>query len=111
MARVTAAVPTYNRAAMLREAIESVLAQTYGDLRLVVADNASTDETPAVVAGCSDPRLEYVRRPENLGLLGNFQDCLARLDGEYSLILCDDDVLRPSFLEETVAKLDAHPAA
>jgi glycosyltransferase involved in cell wall biosynthesis len=111
VATVTVAIPTYNRAAMLRQAIDSVLAQTYRDFRLLVADNASTDETPAVVAGYDDERIEYLRRSENLGLLGNFQDCLQRLDSEYSLILCDDDLLRPAFLEQTVAALDAHPRA
>jgi glycosyltransferase involved in cell wall biosynthesis len=110
-ARVTVAIPTFNRAAMLAEAIESVLAQTYGDFRLLVADNASTDETAEVVQRHADPRLEYVRRPENVGLLGNFDDCLRRLDTEYSLILCDDDLLRPTFLEKTVGVLDAHPEA
>jgi len=109
--RVTVAIPTYNRSTMLREAIESVLTQTYGDYHLLVFDNASTDETAEVVASYEDPRLEYVRRPENLGLLGNFADVLGRLDTEYSLILCDDDSLRPTFLEETVAVLDAHPRA
>lgn len=109
--RVTVAIPTYNRSTMLRGAIESVLAQTYGDFRLLVFDNASTDETAAVLASYEDPRLEYVRRPENLGLLGNFADALSRLDTEYSVILCDDDLLRPTFLEETVAVLDAHPRA
>ena len=109
MARVTVAIPTYNRAPLLGRAIESVLGQTYGELRLLVADNASTDETAAVVEGFADPRLEYVRRPENTGLLANFDDCLSRFDTEYSLLLGDDDLLRPSFLEETVPILDAHP--
>ena len=109
--RVTVAIPTFNRAAMLAEAIESVLAQTYDDFRLLVADNASTDETAEVVGSYEDPRLEYVRRAENLGLLGNFADALSRVDTDYSLIVCDDDSLRPTFLEETVAVLDAHPRA
>jgi glycosyltransferase involved in cell wall biosynthesis len=108
VARVTVAIPTYNRAALLAQAIESVLAQTYGDLRLLVADNASTDETAAVVAAYDDPRLEYVRRAENLGLLANFDACLRGFDTDYALLLGDDDLLRPSFLEETVPILDAH---
>ena len=109
MARVTVAVPTYNRAELLAAAIDSVLAQTYEDFHLLVADNASTDGTAEVVARYEDPRIEYLRRPENLGLLGNFDDCLRRLETEYSLILSDDDLLRPSFLEETVPLLDTHP--
>lgn len=107
--RVTVAIPTYNRSELLAGAIESVLAQTYGDFRLLVADNASTDGTHELVGRYDDPRIEYLRRPENLGLLGNFDDCLRRFETEYSLILCDDDLLRPSFLEEAVPMLDTHP--
>jgi glycosyltransferase involved in cell wall biosynthesis len=110
-ARITVAIPTYNRAGMLADAVESVLAQTFGDFRVLVADNASTDETAEVLRRYDDSRLEHVRRAENLGLLGNFQDCLRLFDTEYALILCDDDLLRPSFLEETVAALDASPRA
>lgn len=109
--RVTVAIPTYNRATMLAEAIDSVLAQTYDDFHVLVCDNASTDETAKVVGSYADPRLEYIRRPENLGLVGNFTDALSRVDTEYSLIVCDDDQLRPTFLEETVTVLDAHPRA
>ena len=80
--RVTVAIPTFNRAAMVPEAIESVLAQSYDEFHLLVADNASTDETPEIVGSYEDSRLEYVHRPENLGLLGNFADVLSRLDTE-----------------------------
>ena len=83
-----------------------VLEQTFGDLRLVVSDNASTDETPDVVASFDDPRLEYVRQPENLGLLGNHNWFLERVDTDYALILPDDDLVYPDLLERTVAELD-----
>jgi glycosyltransferase involved in cell wall biosynthesis len=108
---VTVAIPTYNRAGLLRAAMDSVRGQTYGDFRLLVADNASSDETADVVAAYGDPRIEYLRRSENVGLLGNFDDCLRGFDTEYSLILCDDDLLHPGFLEETMAVLDAEPQA
>lgn len=75
---------------------------------MLVLDNASTDETPSVVASLDDSRLEYVRRSENVGLLANFQDALTRIDTEYGLILCDDDRLHPEFLAETVRVLDEH---
>jgi hypothetical protein len=110
--RVTVVVPTYNRAGLLRETIASILAQTYEDFRLVVSDNASTDETPRVVAGFADERVEHVRRPLNLGLLGNFNASLGEelaREAEYSLVVCDDDLLRPRFLERAVAVLDANP--
>jgi glycosyltransferase involved in cell wall biosynthesis len=106
MARVTVFVPTYNRAGLLPHAIEGVLAQTFGDFRLIISDNASTDETPKVVASFEDPRLEYVRQPENLGLLGNHNWFLKRIETDYALILPDDDLVYPNLLERTVAELD-----
>ncbi len=75
--RVTVVIPTFNRARFLPVAVDSVLAQTYGDFRLLIADNASTDETADIVARYDDPRIDYVRRPENLGITANHN--LARL--------------------------------
>lgn len=109
--RVTVFIPTYNRAALLREAIDSVLAQTYADFTLVVADNASTDETSALVAGFGDDRVKHMRRPENVGMFENFQDSLRRVETEYSLIVGDDDLLRPGFLAATVETLDREAQA
>jgi glycosyltransferase involved in cell wall biosynthesis len=111
MARVTVFVPTYNRARFLPHALDSIFAQTYDDFVVVVADNASTDETPEVVARYDDPRLTYVRRPENIGITATHNRCLESLETEYSLILPDDDVLYPEALEVGVATLDAHPRA
>ena len=60
---ITVGIPTFNRAGLLHEAIESVLAQTYRKFRLIVSDNASTDETE-VCASLADARLEYLRASE-----------------------------------------------
>ena len=111
MPRVTVFIPTYNRARLLPEAIKSVLTQTYDDFKLVVSDNASDDSTPQVVASFDDPRLEYVRQPENLGLLGNHNWFLERLDTEYALILPDDDLVYARALEQLVTELDRLPRA
>src|SRR4051812_26982825 len=111
MPRVTVFLPTYNRAKLLPYAIRSVLAQTYDDFKLVVSDNASVDDTPAVAASFDDPRLEYVRQPENLGLLGNHNWFLQRVETDYSLIVPDDDLVYPQLLERTVAELDRLPKA
>jgi glycosyltransferase involved in cell wall biosynthesis len=104
--RVTVVIPTYNRASLLCEAIDSVLAQTHPDFALVVADNASTDDTPEVVGRYRDERLKYVRRPDNVGLFENFQSSLREVESEYALIVCDDDVLRPGYLAAAIGVLD-----
>jgi glycosyltransferase involved in cell wall biosynthesis len=107
--RVTVFIPTYNRAHLLPRAIESVLAQTYPDFRLEISDNASTDETPEIVARYQDPRIAFIRQPENLGLLGNHNQFLERVRTEYSLILPDDDLVYPELLENAVRTLDEQP--
>lgn len=106
---VTVLLPTYNRAPLLREAIASVLAQTRTDFILLVSDNASTDETPATVASFDDERIVSVRRPVNLGMCGNFNAALAQVTTPYAAILLDDDLWESTFLERTLALLDAEP--
>lgn len=108
-ARVTVFIPTYNRAHWLRQSVESVLAQTYEDMLLVVADNASTDDTPDLVASYADPRVVHVRREENVGVVGNYRQCFESVSTDYAIFLSDDDVLLPEHLESTIRLLDKHP--
>ena len=110
-ARVTVGIPTFNRSALLPEAIASVLAQSYGDFVLEISDNASTDDTADVVAAFDDARISYRRRPENVGLYQNWNQFYLDATTDYVLVLPDDDLLHPRFLERTVAALDNHPRA
>src|SRR5690242_9782613 len=107
--RVTVALPTYNRSALLREALDSVLAQTFTDFVVVVSDNASTDETPDVVASYGDPRIVYRRQGRNIGWIANFNSALSGAETDYGIFLSDDDLLRPDLLARAVEVLDAHP--
>jgi glycosyltransferase involved in cell wall biosynthesis len=109
MPAVSVCIPTYNYARFLPRAIESVLAQTFEDFELIVCDNASTDETPAVLAGFSDPRLKTFRNERNLGLFGNFSRCLELADGELVKYVCADDWLDPDYLARAVPVMEAHP--
>jgi glycosyltransferase involved in cell wall biosynthesis len=110
-ALVTVGIPTFNRSALLPEAIASVLAQSYGDFVLEISDNASTDETSDVVAAFDDARIRYRRRPENVGMFRNWNQFYLDSTTDYVLVLPDDDLLHPRFLERTVAALDDHPRA
>jgi glycosyltransferase involved in cell wall biosynthesis len=109
--RVSVIIPTFNRARWLPSAIRSVLDQTFGDFSLLVADNASTDRTPEVVRSFDDPRLRYLRRDHNVGLVPNHNLSLRDVEAEYCLILPDDDLIHPTTLEETVRALDENPRA
>jgi len=107
--RVSVCIPVYNGAAYIRECIESVLAQTFGDFELIVADNCSTDDTETIVRSFMDPRVRYVRNARNLGLVGNANRCLQLASSEYVCLFHHDDLMLPQNLARKVAVLDAHP--
>lgn len=100
--KVSAYICTFNRAELLRESIRSVLDQTYGDLAVVVLDNASTDHTREVVSSFDDPRLSYVRHEENLGAFRNCNYGLDHANTEYVCIFHDDDRMLPWMIAEEV---------
>jgi hypothetical protein len=104
-------VPTYNRAASLRRALESVLAQTHADLEVLISDNASTDETPELCAeiAARDPRVRVIRQAQNIGLTANFNALLGAAAGEFVMVVADDDWLEPTYVEHCLAALDAAP--
>lgn len=108
--QVSVCVPTYNRAAILGEAVASVLAQTFADFELIIFDNASEDDTEAVVRSFDDERVFYARNPRNVGPLENMNRCLLRSRGKFIAFLPDDDMMEPENLTEKVAVLNANPA-
>ncbi len=112
MPLVSVCIPTYNYARFLPRAIESVLGQTHSDLELVVLDDLSTDDTPAVVERyAGDPRLRFERNARNLGLFGNFNHCFDVASGELVKVLCADDWLHPRSIEDGVKALASSPRA
>ena len=105
---VSVIIPTYNRAEFLREAIKSVLAQTYPHFELLILDNCSPDNTPEVVASFSDPRIKYLRHQCNIGACANWTYGIYWAQGKYLSILGDDDRYRPDFLIHRVAEIEAN---
>lgn len=106
---VTIAIPTYNRRAKLRRAVESALRQTHRDLEVVVSDDASTDGTDTelqALAG-SDARLRVVRQLRNKGMVANLDAVLGLATGGHVMLLSDDDWLRPRCVEASLAGLGA----
>ncbi len=107
---ITIVVATYNRSAYLGEALDSILTQDFELLTVVVADNASTDETPRIVEGIESPKVHYVRRERNLGWIENFNRALADVETEYVGIFGDDDRMLPGALRRAVQVFDEHPS-
>ncbi|MHB1200381.1 MAG: glycosyltransferase [Polaromonas sp.] len=91
--RVTVAIPTFNRLDLLKRSIESVLAQNYPELEIVVSDNASTDGTKSYLLSLRDPRVKILLNSENIGMVANWDRCLKAATGCYFLLLSDDDAL------------------
>jgi glycosyltransferase involved in cell wall biosynthesis len=98
-------IPTYNRAAKVAAAIRSALGQGYERLGVIVVDDGSTDDTREVVRAFPDPRLTYVRQPENIGMVRNWEHGFRLAEGEFVVLLGDDDVLEPDFVVRRVARL------
>lgn len=113
MARVLIGIPTWNRPALVREAILSAQAQTFTDIRILVSDNDSgpevAGEIAAFVASLEDPRIEFVQQLENCGENGQTQYLLEQCVEDYMMVLHDDDRLEPDLLAAAVACLDQHP--
>jgi glycosyltransferase involved in cell wall biosynthesis len=102
---VTVTIPTYNRATLLSQTIRSVLDQSLQEIELFISDNASTDDTAAVVASFHDSRVHYVRNETNLGHLVNLSRGLRLGSAPFLTVLPDDDVMLPGNLERKVGLL------
>lgn len=109
MAKVTVLMPTYNVAPYVKEAIDSVLLQTYRDFELLVIDDCSTDNTVAIVRQINDPRIRVVQNERNLGLAENLNRGLSLISTEYVSRMDGDDIAEPQWLEREVSILDSHP--
>jgi glycosyltransferase involved in cell wall biosynthesis len=106
--RITLGIPTYNRARLLKQALDSAIAQDHPNLEILVSDNASTDETPEVCAEAASRRsgVRILRKSENTGPNGNLENLLAHASGEYLLFLADDDYLAPNYVSSCLAALE-----
>ncbi len=111
--RVSIGIPVYNSSRFVATAIESVLAQTFTDFELIIADNASTDDSYAVCEryAAQDSRIRLFRAKENVGAAGNFNRVFELSSAPYFVWVSSNDYFAPQFLEKTVAMLDARPDA
>ncbi len=105
---VSVGLPVFNGETFLEVAISSVLAQTFGDLELIICDNASTDRTAEICQdyAARDPRVRYFRNPHNLGAAPNYNLAFSHARGRYFKWLAHDDRITPSYLAKTVRVLD-----
>ena len=94
-------IPTRNRAHLLRNALQSVLEQTYDDYELIVSDNCSRDDTANVVREIAGERARYVKPNESLSMPDHWEYALDHARGRFVTYLCDDDAYAPDALART----------
>ena len=97
---ITIVLPVYGRAALLKDALSSVYAQTDPDWRLHIADDGSDDDTARLIsAQLEDSRVSCVRRAKNIGLFANLNQSISEVATPWQLILCSDDELKPNAIK------------
>jgi glycosyltransferase involved in cell wall biosynthesis len=110
---VSIGIPVYNGVKYLAETLESVITQTHSELEIIVADNASTDGTQALLARYAerDPRIRVIYNDVNVGAAGNYNLVLNEATADYFAWLSADDVLEPTFVQRNLELLLSHPDA
>ena len=109
---VSVIVPSYKYGSLLRGCVESVVAQEGVDVEVLIVDDCSPDDTCSVGQSLAeaDPRVEYQRNEQNLGLIGTANVGLEWASGEYVVLLSADDFLVPGCLQRAVAVMEEHPS-
>jgi glycosyltransferase involved in cell wall biosynthesis len=108
---VSICLPVFNGEPFLPEAIESVLSQTHKDYELLISDDGSEDSSLAIANSYArrDKRIVVWSNPENLGLFGNYNQCLKRASGRYIKLFAQDDLLAPQMLSRVLEAFSAGP--
>ena len=99
---ISIGIPTYNRARLLRSAIEDARSQTYPNLEIIISDNSSTDPEVEMIcrsAAAQDTRVRYFRQASNIGPTANFEFVLVKSSGQFFVWFADDDLHTPTYID------------
>lgn len=108
---VSVCIPVYNNADYVGETIDSILAQTYQNIELIMVDDNSTDDSYRVLQDYAkkDERVKIYRNESNLGMSGNWNRCLELCTGEILKLVCADDLLSPQIIERELEIFEKYP--
>lgn len=109
--RFTIILPVRNGGALLKECVNSILAQTIAGFNLVVLDNCSSDGSSEWLASLNDWRITVLRSATSLSIEENWQRALAVPKNEFVTLIGHDDILFPDYLSTMQSLIDAHPSA
>lgn len=101
---VSICIPSYNHEAYIEEAINSAINQTYGNIEVIIIDDASTDGSQRIISKYTGKSRvgKIILRKENSGMTKNFNDCIKESRGEYILLMGSDDILIPDLIEKEI---------
>ncbi len=108
--KISVCIPVYNREKYIAQCIESVLAQDYENIEIIISDNCSTDGTVDIINGyLKDKRIRFYRNETNIGLVENFKKLLDYTVTQWIIALSSDDFwIDPSFLSQAVDRINKH---
>lgn len=108
--RVSVIMPVYNAEKFLKEAIDSILVQTFSSFELLVIDDGSTDDSCKIILGYKDSRIRFLRNEKNIGLIHTLNKGINESKGEYIARMDADDVSRADRMLKQVYFLESNPS-
>jgi len=110
MPKVSVLMPVYKtNEKYLREAIESILTQTFSDFEFLILDDYPEDSRETIVKSYADKRIKYIKNEQNMGITPSRNKLIKMAKGEYLAVMDHDDISLPDRFEKEVAYLDEHP--
>ena len=109
MPKISVIMPVYNGEKYIREAIDSILTQTYADFEFLIIDDGSTDASPQIVRSYNDPRIRFHQNEHNMGVAATLNRGLDLAEGEYIARMDADDISLPQRFAKQVEYMDSHP--
>jgi len=106
---ISICMPNYNYEKFIKEAIESILAQTYTDFELIIVDDASTDNSVEIIKSIKDPRIKLYQNESNIFMFPTINKAIRLAKGEIVTIIHSDDMYKKNFLEEIVNTYNIYP--
>lgn len=109
MPKISVVMPVYNGEKFLRETMDSIFNQTFGDFEFIIINDASKDSTEEIIKSYEDDRIVYLKNEQNLGVAGSLNRGLETAKGEYIARIDADDIALPSRFEKQADFMDNHP--
>ena len=109
--KVSIVIPSYNSSSYIMDAVKSALNQTYDNLEVIIADDASTDDTCAMIRKIRDPRVKLIERTENGGAAAARNSAIRAATGRYIGFLDSDDYWLPDKLSKQIGKMREEAAS